>query len=321
MRKVIQSLKVNETIKEHFLLTSLQTKLGKNGTYFEMTLADASGEIKARKWDLTEKDYQLYDVIHKELPQVVLVKGITRQFQQAIDLKVFYIVYPDVEMSLSISEFLPSAPINVEDSFQHLEEAITSLRNETLRKIVSEIFYLYKPFLAQYPASIHGHQGYGGLLWHTLNTVRVCEIVVGLYPKMLNRELLISGAILHDLAKIKDYKLEKGIVTKVTDKSKFVGHIVTMAHDIRETARMLNIDVNSLEVELLEHMILSHHGKGEYGSPVEPTIPEALALHLVDVLDTRLGVVHHLWEKTPQGEWSEWSKVLEKRFKKVVLEG
>lgn len=321
MRKVIQSLKVNETIKEHFLLTSLQTKLGKNGTYFEMTLADASGEIKARKWDLVEKDYQLYDVIHKELPQVVLVKGLTRQFQQSIDLKVFYMVYPDVETSISISEFLPSAPINVDDSFRELEETITSLQNETLRRIVREVFHLYKPFLPQYPASIHGHQGYGGLLWHTINTVRLCETVIGLYPKMLNRDLLISGAILHDLAKIKDYKLEKGIITKVTDKSKFVGHIVTMAYDIRETARVLNIDVHAQEVELLEHMVLSHHGKGEFGSPVEPTIPEAFALHLVDALDTRLGVVHHLWEKTLQGEWSDWSKVLEKRIKKVTVEG
>jgi 3'-5' exoribonuclease len=321
VRRVIPSLKVNETIKEHFLLTSLQTKLGKNGTYFEMTLADASGEIKARKWDLTEKDYQLYDVIHKELPQVVLIKGITRQFQQTIDLKVFYIVYPDEETVISISEFLPAAPIDVEDAYRELEETITSIRNETLKKIVGEVFHLYKPFLAQYPASIHGHQGYGGLLWHILNTVRLSETVIGLYPKMLNRDLLISGAILHDLAKIKDYKLEKGIVTKVTDRSKFVGHIVTMAHDIRETARMLNIDVNSIEVELLEHMILSHHGKGEYGSPVQPSVPEAFALHLVDVLDTRLGVVQHLWEKTPQGEWSEWSKVLEKRIKKIRLEG
>lgn len=321
MRKVIQNLKINETIKEHFLLTSLQTKLGKNGTYFEMILADASGEIKARKWDLTEKDYQFYDVIHKELPQVVLVKGLTRQFQQTIDLKVFYMVFPDEEATVTISDFLPSAPIQVEEGFRELEETIASLRNETLRTIVSEIYYLYKPFIAQYPASLHGHQGYGGLLWHTINTIRTCEVVVGLYPKMLNRDLLLSGALLHDLAKIKDYKLEKGIVTKVTDKSKLIGHIVTMAHDIRETARHLNIDVLSGEVELLEHMILSHHGKGEYGSPVEPTIPEAFALHLVDALDTKLGVIHHLWERTPQGEWSQWSKILETRIKKVMVEG
>ncbi len=321
MRKVIQSLTVNETIKEHFLLTNLQTKLGKNGTYFEMTLADASGEIRARKWDLTEKDYQLYDILHKELPQVVLIKGLVRQFQQNVDLKVFYMVFPDEETPVSISEFLPSAPIKVEETFRELDETIASIRNETLQRIVSEIYHLYRPFLVQYPASLHAHQGYGGLLWHTANTVRLCETVIGLYPQMLNRDLLISGAILHDLAKIKDYKLERGIVTKVTDKSKFIGHIVTMAHDIRETARRLNIDIHSREVELLEHLILSHHGKGEYGSPIEPSIPEAFALHLVDLLDTRLGIVHHLWEKTPQGEWSDWSKVLEKRLKKISVEG
>ncbi|MCD8502671.1 MAG: hypothetical protein LRY71_14665 [Bacillaceae bacterium] len=94
MRKIIQTLKANETIKEFFLLTSLQSKLGKNGTYFEMVLSDASGEIKARKWDLTEKDYQLYETVRMELPKVVLVKGFTREFQQSIDLKVFYIVIP-----------------------------------------------------------------------------------------------------------------------------------------------------------------------------------------------------------------------------------
>lgn len=320
MRKIIQSLKVNETIKEYFLLTSLQTKLGKNGTYFEMTLADASGEIKARKWDLTEKDYQFYDVIHKELPQIVLVKGFTRQFQQSIDIKVLYIVLPDEGAPIALADFLPTAPINIEKGFKQLEEKISSIENKTIYSIVSEVYQLYKAFLAQYPASLHGHQGYGGLLWHTLNTVHLCETVLKLYPIMLNRDLLIGAAILHDFAKIKDYKLEKGIVTKVTDKSKFVGHIVSMAHDIRETARSLNIDVHSQEVELLEHMILSHHGKGEFGSPVTPAIPEAFAFHLIDALDTRLGVVYHLWEKTPPNDWSEWSKVLEQRLKRVSLD-
>lgn len=319
MHKVIQSLRENETIKNYFLLTSIQTKLGKNGTFFEMTLADATDEIKARKWDLTEKDYQFYDLIQKELPQVVLVKGFTRQFQQKVDLKVFYIVLPE-EGTISISEFLPRAPINVEDAFGEIEETISSIRNEAIKSIVMNIFHVYKPFLAQYPASLHGHQGYGGLLWHTTNTIRVCETIVGLYPKMLNRDLLIGGAILHDLAKVKDYKLEKGFVTKVTDKSKFVGHIVTIAHDIRDTAKQLNIDINSEQVELLEHIVLSHHGKGEFGSPVEPAIPEAYALHLVDALDTKLGIVSHLWEKTPQGEWSDWSKILEKRIKKITID-
>lgn len=320
MRRVIQSLKVNETIKEYFLLTNIQTKLGKNGAYFEMTLADASGEIKARKWDLKEIDYQLYDLLQKELPQVILVKGFTRQFQQSMDLKVFYLALPLDDVTISISDFLPTAPINVNDAFCEIEDTISSLNNKIIKNIVSEVYQLYKPFLVQYPASIYGHQGYGGLIWHTLNTIRLCESVYILYKNMLNRDLLIGGAILHDLAKIKDYKIEKGIVTKVTDQSKFIGHIVTMAYDVRETARRLKIDVNSQEVELLEHMILSSHGKGEYGSPIEPAIPEAFALHLVDALDTKLGIVHQLWEKTSLGEWSEWSKVLEQRLKKVVID-
>lgn len=317
MRNVIQSLQVNETIKEFFLLTSIQKRFGKNGTYFEMILKDISGEIRARKFDLTEKDYQLYEFFQKELPQVVLVKGLTRFFQDELDLKVFYILLPDEGTSISIHEFIPEAPLKVEEAFKEIEAKIDSLENAILHRIVVEIYKMYKPFIAEYPASLQSHQGYGGLLWHTVNTVQTCETIYQLYPEMLNRDLLVSGAIIHDFSKIKDYRLEKGIVTKVTDRSRFTGHIVTMCHEIRETARRLNIDIHSSEVELLEHMILSHHGKGENGSPVEPAIPEAFALYLANSLDTKLGVVYELWNKTTPGDWSKWSKQLETRVKRV----
>ena len=320
MSKIIQTLKANETIKEFFLLTSLQSKLGKNGTYFEMVLSDASGEIKARKWDLTEKDYQLYETVRMELPKVVLVKGFTREFQQSIDLKVFYIVLPKEDETPAIHEFIPTAPLNVEDAFQVIEESMATIKNQTISTIVCDIYSRYKPVLPMYPASIHNHKGQGGLLWHTVNTILLCQKVISIYPSMLNEDLLIGAAILHDLAKVKDYMLNKGVVTKMADESKLIGHLVSMSHEIRDAARKHKINENSQEVQLLEHIILSHHGKGEYGSPVEPAIAEAHVLYLVNGLDSKIGAIFDLWQRTNDKEWSEWSPTLSSRLKKVKLE-
>ncbi|MGO4887632.1 3'-5' exoribonuclease YhaM family protein [Anaerobacillus sp. MEB173] len=316
LRRVIQNLEVNQTIKEYFLLTNIQSKLGKNGPYFEMTLADASGEVKARKWDLTDKDLQFFEIIQKELPAVVLVKGMTRQFQKALDMKVFYIVIPQNDEQISVREFIPHAPIAMDEAFKQIEETIDKMKNDKLYLIVNELYRLYRPFLVQYPASTHHHQVYGGLVWHTFNTLQVAKLVIELYPGLFDADLLLGGAILHDLAKIKDYHVQQGTITNVTDKAKMIGHIVGMAHEIRETARRLDIDVNSSEVEALEHLILSHHGKGEHGSPVEPILPEAIALHAIVVLDTKLGAVYSLMENTQLDEWSDWSKLLETRVKK-----
>lgn len=319
VRKVIQTLKANEIIKEYFLLKSLQTKLGKNGTYFEMILSDASGEIKARKWDLTEQDYQLYEILKAELPKVVLIKGITREFQKSIDLKLFYIVIPCKEETFPIEEFIPLVPLNVQEAFGVIEQTITTIKNKKISTIVLDIFERYQPVLPHFPASIHNHKGQGGLLWHTVNTILLCQTVISIYPEMLNRDLLMGAAILHDLAKVKDYKLKKGVVTKMTDESKLIGHLVSMSHEIRDTAKKYQIAENSQEVQLLEHIILSHHGKGEFGSPVAPAIAEAHVLYLVNGLDSKIGAIYDLWEKTNHNEWSEWSQSLSSRLKKYKL--
>lgn len=319
MRKVIKQLKVNETIKDYFLLTNIQTKLGKNGTYLEMVLADASGEMKARKWDLKEQDYQFYELVAKELPKIVLVKGFTREFQQSLDLKVFYLVLPNEDDKISIQDFIPTAHMKVDEAFDKIEASLLTIKDKVIFQIVEDIYKRYKPSLAQYPASLHNHSSYGGLLWHTVNTIELCKTVATLYPMMLNVDLLIGAAILHDLAKVKDYKLEKGVITKVTDQSKFVGHLVTMSHEIRDAAKRLNIDLNTQQLELLEHIVLSHHGKGEFGSPAEPVIAEAHLFYLVNALDTMAGTVYDLWEKTDDGKWSEWSNILESRLKRVKI--
>ena len=317
MRRVIYRLRANQTIKEYFLLTNIQTKVGKNGEYLEMTLADASGEIKARKWDITDKDIDLLDDIQNKLPIVVLVKGVTKQFKQALDLKIFYVVLPDNHVG--IEEFIPTAPINIEKAMEKLELAINNIGNSNIRSIVREIYTKNKPFLASYPASTHHHRVVGGLIWHLTNTVCLAKHLLELYPKLLHYDLFIAGAILHDIGKINDYTVEQGIFMQVTEKAKMVGHIVETAHEIRAASNKHGIDYNAPEIQLLEHIVLSHHGKGEYGSPVQPVIPEAIALHLIDVLDTKLGAIYHIIENTDEGSWSNWSPLLDARIKKIKL--
>lgn len=317
MKKIIQHLKPNMTIKETLLLTRIEEKLGKNGPYLEMIVRDASGEMIARKWDITEKDYQLLDFISHELPKVVLIKGVTRQFRNMLDLKVFYIVLP--EEPINMHEFIPCAPIESNKAFETIEQALGKIQNQKIHTITSDIYQIYKPFLIQYPASSYHHEMYGGLLWHIENTIELAKKILQLYPDLFQYDLLIAGAILHDLAKVKDYDVKNGVIVHVTDHAKLIGHIVRMANEVRECARRNQIPINSVEVELLEHMILSHHGKGENGSPVEPQLPEAVALYLIDMLDTKIGGVYQLVQMTKSGEWSNWSPLLGTKIKKVQL--
>ncbi|MBU8907608.1 3'-5' exoribonuclease YhaM family protein [Desertibacillus haloalkaliphilus] len=318
MRKVIQSLEVNQTIKEHFLLTRIEVKRGKNGSYFELTLADTSGEITARKWDLTERDWSFYEGVKQEVPTVVLVKGIVRKFLHALDIKIFYIVQPVENQEISLREFIPTAPIDIDKAFEKIEVTIENIKNDKIQAIVKQIYDKYHSYLAHYPASTHHHRTYGGLIWHTVNVLKLSDTMLQLYPDLLQYDLLISGAILHDLAKVKDYKVNRGTVTHMTDTAKLIGHVVGISHDIYEAAYQLGIDPVCTEVELLEHIVVSHHGKREFGSPVEPAIPEAVALHYIDMLDTKVGAVQQVLEHTQVGEWSEWSKVVNGRVKKLT---
>ena len=183
--------------------------------------------------------------------------------------------------------------------------------------MVDTVYQKYEKDFYEYPAATKNHHDFvGGLATHVLGMLRLAVFVARQYP-VLNRDLLISGVFLHDLGKLQE--LSAAIVPSYTTQGRLLGHISMFQAEITKTASQLGIEEKE-EVTLVRHMILSHHGVYEYGSPVLPMIPEAEVLHLIDNLDARMNTIEKAMNATDEGAFTPRIFALENRsFYKSTL--
>jgi 3'-5' exoribonuclease len=315
MIDVIRGIEKGESIDEKLLLKNIAKKKGKNGHYLDMTFQDSKSDINGKVWDITSDINEFYRKVEVSTPHVVRVIGKANEYNNNIQLNI-----ENIEVSVDefeVSDFYQKAPVEVEEIIQKINNSINRIENEILNKIAANLFSKYKESFKSFPAAQKMHHAvHGGLAWHTYNVLYLCMCVKNLYGDLLNNDLLISGAVIHDIAKINEMKYENGVVTDYTDSGKLKGHIVMVSQEIREEAIKLDINPDCEEILLLEHLLLSHHGTKEWGSPVEPKIPEAIALASIDLLDSRMGGVYQLMQSTNEGEWSDWSKMFNSQIKK-----
>ena len=177
------------------------------------------------------------------------------------------------------------------------------LTNPYFRRIVHNILGKYQEAFFEYPAAKRHHHAFvGGLSYHTLSMLRLAKSIAGQYPQ-INRSLLFAGVIIHDIGKTME--LSGAIGTEYTLKGNLLGHIVIMDEEITKACEELGIDENQEEVLLLKHLVLAHHGKLEYGSPVRPQLLEAEVLHHIDLLDATITMMSNALDKTEPGAFSE----------------
>lgn len=310
MGNSIPTRKINEFVKNErsegfYLIRSIDLKTtNSNGKkYLDIVLADSTGEITAKKWEV--KDNEETDF---KANTIVKVRGMVTSWQAALQLKIEQMRNIVEEDNINIDDYVQSAPIDSKEMFEIIESYINRMKNDDIKNIVNFMIEKNKEKLMYYPAAKKNHHSIkGGLLYHITTMLSLGEKICSIYD-FLNVDLIYAGIILHDLAKIKEMaSSELGIVDDYTLEGTLLGHITQGVKEIEVAGQEVKADREV--IILLEHMVLSHHYEPEYGSPVKPMIPEAEILHYVDLIDARMYDMRKVTNETEVGSFSErlWS--------------
>ena len=292
--KMIASFEDHEHIEGQFLLGNVSKGVNANGgAYLSVELRDASGSIVGKKWDATAEDEQLFVV-----GNVIQVVGETNKYKEQLQLKILSAELVPLE-EIDVEKFVKAPPVAKETLIERFNAHVSSIKNEDCLKILKYMINKFGDKIYSYPAAVSIHHEYSsGLLMHSITMADLANYLCPIYD--CDHDLMITGCLLHDLGKI--IELEGPIVYKYSTEGKLLGHISIMAAELRKATDELKI--KSEIPLLLEHMVLSHHGQQEFGSPVMPLTKEALLLSLIDNLDSKMVVVNKAVADLEPGNFS-----------------
>ncbi len=280
-----------------------KTNGANRSTYLSITFQDKTGNIDAKLWNASKEQVE-----NLKAGCVVQVMGDIIKYNEDRQMKIIKIKMVSNDESQQV-RFLKSAPESSDKLIKEIYSFIERIDNLKLYQLVKTIFGQYAEKLAIYPAASKNHHEYvSGLAYHTCSMLRIADAICNLYPS-LNKDLLFAGITLHDLGKT--VELSGPVVPEYTVAGKLLGHISISQAIIKETADAMKIEGE--EVVLLQHMILAHHGKNEYGSPVLPQIKEAEVLYLIDNMDARINMLDKALESVEPGGFSKRVFALENR--------
>lgn len=282
-------------ISGQFLVGNVSKGVNVSGmTYLNIELKDATGSIPAKKWESNSDDEALYLI-----GNVVYVEGEVIKYKDALQLKV--LVGKPVSMDdVDVTRFVKAPPIPKEELVRRFNAYVDSVKNPDCSKILKHFVKKFENRLFDYPAGVSVHHEYAsGLMMHVTTMAKIADELSPIYD--CDRDVLITGVLLHDMGKT--IELEGPVVYHYSLEGRMLGHISIMLSEIREAAKTLNI---TSEVPLLlEHMILSHHGEPEFGSPVPPLTKEAMLLNFIDNLDSKMVIANKALEVTKEGEFTQ----------------
>jgi 3'-5' exoribonuclease len=296
--KFVTEIQDGDRIKAVFLLSDRRLLTARNGKpYGRVLVSDKTGEMTGLIWD--DAPEQLAAVSPGD---VVGVRATAESYDRKLQLRIEKITkLPDKEVDLAA--LIPTSPRDIPTLAGELDEAVSGIRNPYLKALVERVFTragVRDTFLKAPAAKAIHHNYIGGLLEHTLSILRAIEALLPVYAHLdLNRDMLVAGAILHDIGKI--YEYDCGKVIEMTPVGRLIGHIYLSAHMADEEACAIEGFPEELRIQLL-HMILGHHGQLEFGSPKLPMTREAVFLHMMDDLDAKLTGISSLIQATPEEE-------------------
>ncbi len=287
------------TMQGFVLVKSCERKNAKNGSvYLDLTINDGENDINAKIWD--------FKGTPAEQPQpntLIRVRGTLSTYNNQNQFKIDRYRPVTEADNVNISDYIPSAKFSGDYMFDEINSIIASFKDEQLKKLANGVLEKYKDKIFDLPAAFRLHHAVrGGLLMHTLSICRLAECVASVYPSV-DRDLLLCGAILHDVAKSEEFNLSPtGLVDSYTVSGTLIGHLVKGAMIIEETGKELEIDENTLM--LVEHMLISHHGIPEYGAAVRPLFLEAEILSALDTLDADIYEIENVVKGVESGAFT-----------------
>ncbi len=313
--KMVANISENDTVTMTLKVTSKRLQESRDGKKFLLlTLADRSGEIRAVDWfNASENDAKI------KINSVVKIRGHVMMYMDKLQINVDR--DRDALMILNKEEYDSSLFISVtkkdvNEMYSEFKEIIDEVHKAHLKELIKIPFEDQK-FVEDFlkaPAAIIVHHAYrGGLLEHTLGVMKLCESIAELYQNV-DKDLLIVGAAVHDVGKIYEYKIESYGIDRTTE-GELIGHIVLGAKMVNDWAKKIPA-FPKRDLYHLIHMVLSHHGELEWGSPTLPKTLEAVILHHADDLDSKIGQINSLKEKNGKSEWSDYDRYL---GRKVML--
>lgn len=305
MDKGIYHYHEGEQVEKFLLIKSVKKGVASNGkSFLTLMLQDQSGEIEAKLWGSSSEDEKAYIA-----EKIIKITGDMTSFRGQSQLKLKSVRLAVADDSVKTSDFIHAAPMPVEEMGDHIMQYIFAMENPNIQRITRQLMKNHQEAFFSFPAAKKNHHEFlSGLAYHVVTMLDLARALAGVYPS-LNTDLLYAGVILHDLGKV--FELSGAVAANYTFEGKLLGHIPLTVNLIAETAKEL--DIEGEEVTLLQHMVLSHHGKAEWGSPKPPLLREAEALHMIDNLDARMAMMNRSLDRTRPGSFTERIRALENR--------
>lgn len=275
--------------------------------YCDFTLSDQSGEVNAKLWDYKEDVHGEY-----EAGDFVKVRGTLSKYNGVDQFRIDRIRHVNEEDNVDISQYVPSAEYAGRDMLAQIYAYIDRIKDGEIKTLTSAIIKDNEENLLFWPAAFKLHHAIrGGLLYHTLSVLKLCDAVSRLYP-CVDKDILFSGAILHDICKIDEFDINNiGMVKSYSVKGELLGHLVMGAMEIAAKAKELGISEE--KAVLLEHMAISHHGDPEFGAAVRPMTLEAEILNQLDTLDATVYEISAAVSAVGNGEFTQRQWALDNR--------
>lgn len=313
--KYIKDYKEGDRVFDIYLCKHKQSAVTKNGKpYDNVTLQDRTGTLDAKVWEPNSAGIGEFSAL-----DYIEVYGEVNNFQGALQVNVKRIRLCK-EGEYDPADYLPVSKKDIEGMYKELLMLIDSIENKYLKMLLEDLFKKDAAFIKDFKKSSAAktvHHGFvGGLLEHTLSVTKLCDYYCKSYP-LLNRDLLLSAAICHDIGKTKE--LSAFPENDYTDEGQFLGHIIIGCEMIGERIRGIDGFPNMLANEL-KHCILSHHGELEFGSPKKPAIMEAVALTFADNTDAKMQTFTEVLNGTSQTGWLGYNRLFESNLIATKME-
>jgi 3'-5' exoribonuclease len=320
-RRFINQLMPGEMLDQVFLVRDKDLRTAKNGSlYLQCTLCDKSGTVPGRMWQTTESVFNSIPV-----DGFIQVKGRTEDYKGTLQF-VIDALRPWPSEKVDLADFLAVTQNDIEQMWAELLDIMRAIKDPMIRLLIKK-FVEDRDLVATFkraPAAMALHHPFiGGLLEHTLGVARAAQAVLPLYPR-INADLVLSGVFLHDIGKTAE--LAAGTAMTYTDRGQLVGHItiaaIMIAEKARDAAQEAGGPFPQKTIDLLQHIVLSHHGTLEFGSPRLPCIPEAFVVHYMDNLDAKIWMTtHHIdSDPDPKASFTGYCRELETRVYKKSAE-
>lgn len=294
---------IDEEIEDFFMVKSFAIKVGANKKqYLDVVLGDKTGDVSGKKWDITEPEIQSFQDIKDG--DFIKIRAAITEWNGMKQLKLIKLRKPLATEILDIVDFVKAAPEPAAEMMAYIRGCVKDMKDKDFQMVCTRLLDDNAVKLMYYPAAAKNHHAeMAGLLYHVKRMLEVAQKVCQVYGN-LNRDLLMTGVIMHDIEKLNEMDAnEQGIVSSYTFEGQLLGHLIQGVKIIDRLA--LELGISDEKAIMLEHMMISHHYEAEYGSPKKPLFPEAEILHYLDMIDAKIYDMEEALLPTEPGEFSD----------------